>query len=586
MKKGIESLIAYLLIITQCSCGPKKPVDSSNGMIPREKTLYVTGLEWKHDNNFNPLVPDGDFGSDYNCQLIYECLLVYDQLKGKPVPSLAASYTLSDNAITVTIDTRARWHDGTPVTPEDVKYTFELDKIYPTTRAGTWKYLDRVEITSDSTLDFHLNRKNRNPLMVLDALTSVPILPHAVWEKVEREYWVDSLGKADFMKLMNYKNNSDIIGSGPYTLYYFDNSKVVLRRVDTYWGKGKYGTLPAPEFIAHVLFSNSDQVALAMKQGKIDISCPFIPVLGTAEAGPIRGWSLKPPYNIPGCIPTLFMPANTEPFNNVAFRRALAHAVDFAKIGSIAFANQSPTMQPGIIIPFGPESRYFSKKDAEAFGCRYDIEKARSILKQNGFTWNEKGMLLDPAGKQIDKMYAECPSGWTDWENMIKIAIEGFRGLGLDVSERFTDYASWDQKCRTGNGFDFILRTATSLQSPATPWLRFKQLLSSENIHDGEDAYENFGRYHNTEADSLLSLIPAITDSSETIRLYRQLNRLFMLEVPSIPVVYRPAVFYQFTEKHWTNFPTEDNPYAPPQMLFIGGGIPGLFHIRPVKEAS
>jgi peptide/nickel transport system substrate-binding protein len=53
-----------------------------------------------------------------------------------------------------------------------------------------------------------------------------------------------------------------------------------------------------------------------------------------------------------------------------------------------------------------------------------------------------------------------------------------------------------------------------------------------------------------------------------------------MEEMPIIPLMYRPWLFYQFSTKHWSNFPTESNPYAPPQCLMVGAGITALWGIK------
>ena len=106
----------------------------------------------------------------------------------------------------------------------------------------------------------------------------------------------------------------------------------------------------------------------------------------------------------------------------------------------------------------------------------------------------------------------------------------------------------------------------------------------------GEKMVENQGRYnnpgspeYNREVDSLIRLIPSLSGESQQ-EAYRRLNRIFMQDQPAIPLVYRPDMFYEFSEKHWTNFPTDRNPYAPPQCLCAGAGIKALWEIRPVVQ--
>jgi len=78
--------------------------------------------------------------------------------------------------------------------------------------------------------------------------------------------------------------------------------------------------------------------------------------------------------------------------------------------------------------------------------------------------------------------------------------------------------------------------------------------------------------------------IPTITAEDSLVEAYRELNKLFMQTVPVIPVMYRPSTYYLFSTKHWTNFPTEENPYAPPNNLIVAAGVSALWEIVPVEQ--
>ena len=128
------------------------------------------------------------------------------------------------------------------------------------------------------------------------------------------------------------------------------------------------------------------------------------------------------------------------------------------------------------------------------------------------------------------------------------------------------------------------MKTQTAELSAATPWTRFDQVMGSVSYKPaGEDAFANQGRYQNEQADELLARIPAETDEEKLIADYRELNKIFMETVPVMPILYRPTQYYQFSTKHWTNFPTEENPYAPPQHLIVAAGVNALWSIKPVK---
>jgi peptide/nickel transport system substrate-binding protein len=209
---------------------------------------------------------------------------------------------------------------------------------------------------------------------------------------------------------------------------------------------------------------------------------------------------------------------------------------------------------------------------------------ARKILKNAGYRWGKDSMLIDRKGNKIRQMYATCPSGWTDWESTIKIAVAGMRAVGIDVREKFVEYSQWDMDLKNGL-FDFTMKTPHPEQSYSLPWARFDKIMSSKDWRPvGEVMYQNEGRYKNKTADSLLTIIPALTDSLELKSAYTALNRLFLQDIPVIPLMYRPWLFYQFSTKVWTNFPQEENPYASPQCLMVGSGVDALWGIKAIND--
>ena len=133
--------------------------------------------------------------------------------------------------------------------------------------------------------------------------------------------------------------------------------------------------------------------------------------------------------------------------------------------------------------------------------------------------------------------------------------------------------------------FDLAMKTPPSEHSIANPWNRFYQMLNSTTYRPvGEETFANQGRFQNTEINNLLMQIPTITDEDTLVQAYRELNSLFMQTVPVLPIMYRPSTYYQFSTKHWTNFPTAENPYAPPNNLVVAAGVSALWEIVPVKQ--
>lgn len=575
----LSMTVAFML--TGCKEEVSKTPKNLVSDYPRNETLYIGGFDWAPPTTFNPLDPDPNFPSDGNIRLMYESLLAYNQLTGDLDPMLADSYSQTDSTVTVHLDTRAKWNNGEKITVEDVIYTFKIDSILPTAHHNNWKHIKTVSADSDNHITFHL-AANRNPLMVLNAIAETSILPKSVFEPLVKSA---KNGKSYNMdKILIFKNENKPVASGPYTLKTYAPDQIVLERVENYWRTSKYGgKKPAPKYIIHPIYNGNDNFNNAMIKGNLDISSIYLPRIWEKAKDSIRAWSREEPYQLPATITVLVVATQKEPFNNVSFRRALAHAIDFEKIKARALSNYTPTMQPGFILPFGPEKKYFNKEDADEFGYSYNTEKAREILAEAGYSWNEEGKLLDKKKKPVRNISIECPQGWTDWIDAINVIVESFAEIGITAVPSIVDYSIWDMNLRKGT-FDLSMKTPPTEHSVACPWNRFYQILTDIGYKPiGEEAFANQGRFHDDGISMLLNEIPTITREDSLNQAYRELNKLFMQTVPVLPIMYRPSTFYQFSTKHWTNFPTAENPYAPPNNLVVAAGVSALWEIVPVE---
>ena len=595
---------ALLLCLASCQSSEKKSDVSPNtdGGFSRAKTLYLGGFQWGDPNSFNPVCDLPAFPVGGNFNLMYEPLLVYNTINGKIQPLLGRSLEQTNDAISVVLDPRARWSDGKPVTALDVRYTFELGKRFkaaPT--AYVWDYIAdiTVEKVNDSAsgtvaekINFLINKKVRNnPLVVLDILQNIRIVPAHI---------IDSLlvkSNNSLAELQKLKMDKAPVVSGPYNLLTYSPEKIVLKRRDDYWGNAALhqGRLPKPQYIIHSIYKSNDAFSVALQQGDLDVSATFIPRVWMKVKEGVGTWFDKAPYFVPATIPMLTINCTRYPLSDKRVRRAMAFAINYKDISELAVSGYSPAIKSGLILPFGAEERYFSAEASDSFGVTFDPAKARQIMKDAGFTpvWDKEGKLdhvTDAQGKKVPTMYVKSPAGWSDWEAMVQIAVKEMRAAGIDVREGFCDAGLYWQSQPVGD-FDLVMQKPTPAVSPSKPWSRFEAVMSSRNwTAPGEKMNENQGRYnkpgskeYNKKVDSLLKAIPTITDSVALKSAYRMLNTIFMQDQPTLPLAYLPEQFYEFSVKHWTNFPTAAQPYAPPQCLCYGAGTASLWEIVAVS---
>ena len=550
--------IAVALLATGCKDDNTKNIKTKTSEYPRNETLYVGGFDWSPPATFNPLDPDPNFPSDGNIRLMYESLLAFNQLTGKLDPMLADSYSQTDSSITVHLNSQAKWNNGEKITTEDVIYTFKMDSILPTAHHNNWKYIKTITDDGDNHISFHLT-ENKNPLMVLNAIAA----SHGKSVAQVALRWLTQRGIVAIPKSTHRERMEQNLNVFDFTLTDEEMARII-----------------------HPIYDKNDNFNNAMTRGNLDVSSIYLPRIWEKAKDSIRAWSREEPYQLPATITALVVAVTKEPFNNVSFRRALAHSIDFDKIKARALSNYTPAMQPGFILPFGLEKKYFNKEDADEFGYSYNTEKAREILSEAGYSWNADGKLLDKKKKPIRDITIECTQGWNDWVETINVVVESFAEIGITATPKIVDYAIWDSDLRRGT-FDLAMKTPPTEHSVANPWNRFYQMLSTISYKPvGEETFVNQGRFQNEDINILLKEIPTITNEDSLVQAYRELNKLFMETVPVLPLMYRPSTFYQFSTKHWTNFPTAENPYAPPSNLIVAAGVSALWEIVPVDQAD
>lgn len=596
-----------LTALTVGSGGCKRPTTDEGGGLPRAETLYVAGRQWGEPTTFNPLLSNPAWPVS-GINLMYETLLLYNPLTGKMEPLLAESFVQRDASIEVTLNAAARWSDGKPVTGWDAKFSFDLgDKNKSLPMAPVWQYITEVRLLdaagnpvadtpSDTPdyprrLEFLLDKDKLNPLVVLDALQDVRIIPRHVFEPM-----IAKLGSVEEVTKPKFDQNPVI--SGPYQLKLYSSEKIVTERRPDYWGNKALhdGKLPVPKYVAHPIYKSNDHFSIALQQGRLDMSSTFVPRIWRKAKKGVRAWFDDAPYFSAAAMPMLIINVKHGPLADVAYRRAMGFAVNYTDIRELAASGYSDPLQPGLILPFGLEAKFYSAEDAKQYGVTYDPARAKQVLAEAGYKsiFNDKGELVetrDKGGQRVQTVYIKSPTGWSDWESIVKIAVRGMRDAGIDVRERFID-ANLFWNAGFQGDFDLIMNTPASPPSPSKPWSRFETILTTQDFApEGEKIYKNIGRFNDPKGpgyiariDQLLAAIPIMKDEAELAKAYRELNVIFMQQQPTIPLMYRPDQFYEFSTRHWTNFATAKNPYLPQQIPGERLGTRMLWSLKPVAQ--
>jgi len=224
-----------------------------------EEVIFRVGVLQDIDN-LNPF--KGITAAAYEAwALTYDTLTGYASEDFAPVPRLAESWEQSDDGLTWTYTIRdgVTFHDGEPLTADDVAYTFNriLEGQVEKTNYGSYvSQIESVEATDDTTVVMQLKK----PTPIMERL-AVPILPEHIWSEVDDE------------EVREYTNEPDAepagsIGSGPFMLEEAREGQFYrFAANEDYWGGA-----PNIDGVEYRLYRNADAMVQALKNGEIEFA--------------------------------------------------------------------------------------------------------------------------------------------------------------------------------------------------------------------------------------------------------------------------------------------------------------------------
>ncbi|HEY3339710.1 MAG TPA: ABC transporter substrate-binding protein [Propionicimonas sp.] len=533
-------------------------------------TLFIAGFQWGAPATFNPLAPTAAWPAAANVmQITYETLLRWNIATGEIMPGLAKEYKLDGTkTVTLTLQDGVTFSDGSALTAADVAANFELGKKNTgIARNAFWQAADAVAAPDDKTVVVTVSQKTKNVGNLLRLLTETYILPMSVFGKI-----ADDKLPTEIM--------DKPIGTGPFTLTKADQTQVVLALNENYWGKTYYGGLPVIKQIIHPIFKSNEDGNIKFQAGELDIMQQFVSQIWKMWEGgkPVGTYLKDKPYYVPGSMPMLLMNTTKKGLDNAAVRKAIASAIDYASIAETAMSGYSAEVQPSLILPTGAEGKFFNKDDAAANGWKFDAAAAEKLLTDAGAKKGSDGVYTID-GTRLGPWKLITPTGWTDWNASCEIIAKSLKAIGIDCSTNFPQQAETTQAIQGGT-FDLAVWYVSGV-NPATPWARFKDIMSQSEVQPiGKTTFANYGRWKNDTVEALLTEASQATDDTAKKAAYDKLDSLYRKEVPACPIMYRPDEFYEYNASNFFNWPDEKNSYAPP--MFRGAGNTWMYKIKKI----
>jgi microcin C transport system substrate-binding protein len=182
-------------------------------------------------DNFNSLLTGVKGTLAFGLDMIYDTLLVSSLDEVSSVYGLLAeglSYPDDFSSATFRLRPEAKWHNGKPVTPDDVVFSFNAFKKHSPQAGASYRHVVKAEKTGDRDVTFTFDGAgNRGLPLIVGQLT---IIPKEWWEGKDKDGKQRSIAETTL---------EPPLGSGPYRLKEFaPGHSVVYERVADYWGKG------------------------------------------------------------------------------------------------------------------------------------------------------------------------------------------------------------------------------------------------------------------------------------------------------------------------------------------------------------
>jgi peptide/nickel transport system substrate-binding protein len=306
----------------------------------------------------------------------------------------------------------------------------------------------------------------------------------------------------------------------------------------------------------------------------VDVSQQFnsnVQDLWLTDKLPISTYLPDAPYGIGASLPTAFYNLNSPGLENVAVRKAIAMAVDYPTIIANAMTNQSATFDQvprSLMNPTaGEQALYDHAAVADLQWAGNDIEGAIALLDAAGIVDSDGDGWRELNGQKLSYV-ATCPNGWSDWQAAIEVVATAGKKIGVDITTNYPEWSVYQTVVTKSDaplpaGYDIFMMWSDGA-GPTQPWSRIRHLLSSEFNGMTSNWNGNWGGYANPEADSLIQAIPTETDAAKLKDIYTQLVKIYLTDVPSFTLMYRPQSFHTVNESVWTNFPFDGDGTNPP----------------------
>jgi len=532
------ALTGVLAAVTLAACSNGDAKKDTAGSSSAVTALNVGMPNGPQTENHNPFLGSSSGASLGYRWMIYEPLVMINGIKpdDKGKPWLATEWAWSDNftKLSLTIRDGVKFSDGSPMTADDVAYSFQLRKDNEGLNTDAIPY-GTITATGNKVDVTFTRSQFTNQTKVL----TVFVVPKAQWSAI-----------ADPTKDV-VKNP---IGTGPYKLKSFTPQTTTLEVRDSYWQD-----LPKIKELRYTSYNDNNAQSTALANGSSEWSFVFVPNVKTVyvDKDP-EHHKLWFPANLG--IHGLWINTTKKPFDNPALRRAMDKVInrdDIFQQGEAGYFYPKIESVTGIPTPAGDS---FIAPEFKDKLHAVDVAGAKADLTGAGFKL-EGDTLKDPTGKPVTITLTD-PAGWSDYQTDLEIIKDNLSTIGIKATIDKANQDSWFKNIDEGN-FGAAMHWTNG---GATPFDIYQNIMDGKILKPvGTGGVSgNYGRFNSPEATKALDEYANAKDEAARTTALNTLQKIMVEQMPMIPTS-ASNVGGMYSTKHWVGWPDESNQYAPAQ---------------------
>lgn len=428
---------------------------------------------------------------------IFAALVRYDR-NWQPHPYLAESWKFSDDGLSLTVKLRkdATFHDGKPITSEDVAFSAMTVKANHPFKPMMGP-VERVETPDPYTAIFRLSKPHPALLLALSP-PLCPIIPKHIF--------------GDGQEPKTHPMNLKPVGSGPFKFVeYKQGEYLILERNENFFIKGR----PYLDKIIGKFIKDQSNRIMVMERGEANLYGFAGSTQDMKRLGKVKNLTAKKEgYEAIGAITWLAFNVRKKPLSDIKVRKAIAYALDRNFIIDKLQGGLS-TEATGPIVPYSP---YYSA-DVERYDL--DLEKANALLDEAGYTKGKGGQRFSITGDIM-------PANPEQNRFIMEYVKAQLRRVGIDVRLLSSaDFPSWAKRIST---WDFNM-TSDIVWNWGDPVIGVERTYICRNIRKGV-IWSNTQGYCNEKVDEILAKAGKEMNLEKRKALYAEFQKTVTDELP------------------------------------------------------